>query len=69
MRRKADGMLNDPDFLEALSLEDLEQVDAACDALAAAWKRGESPRLEDVILAAPESLRWTLAAELVRTEV
>lgn len=62
-------MSNDPDLLESLSLEDLERVDAACDALAAAWKRGEAPQLEDAVLAAPESLRTVMVAELVRTEI
>ncbi len=62
-------MLNDLDLLEFLSLEDLERVDSACDALAAAWKRGESSQLEDAVLCAPESLRSVMVTELVRTEI
>lgn len=62
-------MLNNQDRLESLPLEDLERIDAACDALAAAWKRGINPSIEEMAHGSPESLRPLLAAELVRTEI
>ena len=57
------------DELSVLSLDDLERVDAACDAFIASWERGERPSLEDLIGNAPESLRHVIAVELIQSEI
>lgn len=57
------------DELSVLSLDDLEHVDAVCDAFAASWGRGERPSLEDLIRNAPESLQRVIALELIQSEV
>lgn len=57
------------DELSMLSLEDLERVDAVCDAFVTSWGRGERPCLEDLISNAPESLRRAIALELIQSEV
>lgn len=61
--------MNNHDQLESLPLDDLERIDAACDALASAWKRGVNPSIDEIVQAAAESLRPLLVAELVRTEI
>ena len=61
--------MNNHDQLESLPLDDLERIDATCDALASAWKRGLNPSIEEMAQAAPESLRALMVAELVRTEI
>lgn len=51
--------------LDDLSDANLEVIDAACDRFAAAWKAGESPRLEDAIQEFGEPLRMLATIELV----
>jgi serine/threonine protein kinase len=51
--------------LDDLSDANLEVIDAACDRFAAAWKAGESPRLEDAIQQFGEPLRMLATIELV----
>ena len=57
------------ELLERLPLEDLERIDSACDAFVSACRRGEVPRIEDILAMTPESLRMLTALELVRTEI
>jgi len=57
------------ELLEQLPLEDLEGVDATCDAFVSARRRGETPRIEDILAATPESPQLLTALELVRTEI
>ena len=57
------------DELSVLSLDDLERVDAVCDAFVASWARGERPSLEALIGTAPESLRHVITLELIQSEV
>lgn len=58
-----------PASYEDLPLADLEQVDAVCDVLIAAWRRGERPRLETLVQSSPPSVRLQLASKLIRTEL
>lgn len=57
------------DLLEQLPLEDLERVDTVCDAFVSAWRRDETPRIEDFVAAATESLQRLTVLELIRTEI
>lgn len=57
------------DDLKQLPSDDLERIDAACDALETAWQQGDPPALETTINEAPESIRRELAFELIRTEI
>lgn len=67
MLNEVPSVMNDE--LSMLSLDDLERVDAVCDAFVASWGRGERPSLEDLICNAPESLRRIIALELIQSEV
>jgi serine/threonine-protein kinase len=50
--------------------EDVERrLDQACDHFEAAWKRGERPRIEDVLAETPEAGRSVLLRELIPIEI
>ncbi len=60
--------MNEQD-IENLSLHELEQVDAQCEAYSSAWHSGASPRIEDLIESLSSDLKLVLAIELVELDM
>jgi serine/threonine protein kinase len=58
-----------PDSLDSLPLEALEQIDQLCERFEARWTAGEAPALEDFLAAAPPEGRTSLLRELLPLEV